>query len=352
MYWQYFCVNRSILFFHYANRKFEELNMSRNRKSCFAFVSMIILFVCVNQVSATDYIVVDLNPSGFSNCFAYGISGGQQVGYGPITGGNYHALLWSGSAASAVDLNPAGFNYSEANGIGGGQQVGYGYQTPTGGNGRAFLWSGSAASAVNLNPSGCDSSEAYGVSGGQQVGVGGWTLEDTYHAFLWRGSAASAVDINPAGFSYSEARGISGGQQVGFGVRYLYNYPHALLWNGTAASAVDLNPSGFRESYAFGIGGGHQVGFGSSTTGGYSHALLWSGTAAIAVDLHQFLPAAFKNSCARSIDDKGDIVGYAIDSAYNYHAILWQPVPEPATFVMLGMAALVLTFVWRRKRAG
>ena len=36
---------------------------------------------------------------------------------------------------------------------------------------------------------------------------------------------------------------------------------------------------------------------------------------------------------------QGNIVGYAYDGAYNCHAILWIPVPEPATFVMLGMGA-------------
>src|SRR5947209_3735960 len=59
-----------------------------------------------------------LNPTGFSDCFESAISGGQQGGYGfSPTASHYHALLWSGSVASAVDLHPNGFDNSEVNGI-------------------------------------------------------------------------------------------------------------------------------------------------------------------------------------------------------------------------------------------
>ena len=38
-------------------------------------------------------------------------AGGQVVGfgYGSLTGGNHHALLWTPSATSGIDLNPSGF---------------------------------------------------------------------------------------------------------------------------------------------------------------------------------------------------------------------------------------------------
>src|SRR5262249_51238248 len=94
-----------------------------------------------------------LNPTGFSTSTALGIAGTQQVGWGLNTTANAdHALLWSGTASSAVDLNPtnlSGFTQSYANGTNGAQQVGQGIGT--GSTYRAMLWSGSASSAVNLH---------------------------------------------------------------------------------------------------------------------------------------------------------------------------------------------------------
>lgn len=206
--------------------------------------------------------------------------------------------------------------------------------------GASQAW-GASYKAIDLNPSGFSHSVAQGISGTQQVGCGGATGGNE-HALLWSSSAASYVDLNPSGFEWSEAFGISGTQQVGRGDS------HALLWSGTAASYVDLNPSGFTYSYAYGTNGTQQVGYGNgSATGGNYHALLWSETAASYVDLHQFLPTGFANSYAHGIDSYGNIVGSAADSSGNGHAILWEPIPEPATFLLLGLGGLA---VMRKRR--
>src|SRR5207249_1263992 len=95
------------------------------------------------------YDVVVLNPTGFSDCFESAIAGGQQGGYGfKSTANHYHAILWSGSGASAVDLNPSGFDYSVVNGISGTQQVGDGYGLNTDYYSHALSWSGSSSSVV------------------------------------------------------------------------------------------------------------------------------------------------------------------------------------------------------------
>ena len=258
--------------------------------------------VAMPLAAKAQYTFIDLNPSGFDGSMAFGISGSQQVGFGGGPGG-YHALLWSGTAASAADLNPSGFTYASANGISGSQQVGYGNGPSTGGNSHALLWSGTAASAVDLNPSGYDSSAASGISGGQQVGAG------------WMGGGPS----------------------------------HALLWYGTAASAVDLNPSGFFASYALGISGSQQVGYG--VTNGVRRALLWSGTAASAVDLQNFLSSDYTSSQAQGIDANGNIVGSALNSSTGqWDAILWVAIPEPSTFALAGLGAAALFILRRHKR--
>jgi formylglycine-generating enzyme len=294
---------------------------------------------------------------------AFGTDGIHQVGKFHVWGyyyvydgsGEYtvdvrytHAALWSGTAANYVDLNPSGFTSSEAHGIGGAQQVGFGDQ-------HALLWSGTAASYVDLNPGASWKSLAYGTNGTQQVGCG-WSTASTGgngHALLWSGTAASCVDLHPIGFRSSVAYGVSGAQQVGVG-----DGQHALLWSGTAASCVDLNPVGFSSSGARGTNGTLQVGYGGGASkGDPAHALVWSGTAASCIDLNQFLPASRNGQAwyhveATGIDAYGNICGYGnylengVDS--NPVALLWQPVPEPATLSMLVLGGLAL--LPRRKR--
>jgi len=92
-----------------------------------------------------------------------GVQGGQQVGVAKINDLN-RASLWSGTAASWVDLTPTGSNWSIAYGVDGGQQVGY--VNFGGGNDRAGLWSGTADSWVDLHsflPPGFENSEAHAI---------------------------------------------------------------------------------------------------------------------------------------------------------------------------------------------
>jgi len=64
-----------------------------------------------------SYTVVMLTPDGFKSSQAMGAANGQQAGEGYPEGAGFpHALLWSGSAASAVDLHPAEYTLSAAMG--------------------------------------------------------------------------------------------------------------------------------------------------------------------------------------------------------------------------------------------
>jgi hypothetical protein len=134
---------------------------------------------------------VDLNPAGYTFSTATGVSDGRQVGwgYGPATGGNSHALLWSGSASSAVDLNPSGLTGSWLYATAGGQQVGYGYGPATGNGDHAFVWSGTADSAVDLkNFLSPDYGFCYarGIDeNGNIIGLANYTPTGQLHAILW-----------------------------------------------------------------------------------------------------------------------------------------------------------------------
>ena len=297
---------------------------------------------------------VDLHPAGFDYSYARGISGGSQVGDGfEATSSQNHALLWSGSAASAVDLHPAGFNYSSAQAVSGGFQVGSG--EVAGGNFHGLLWAGSAGSVVDLHPTGFDDSFASGIFGSFQVGSGTESTTLESHALLWSGSAVSAVDLHPlTGFINTGASAINSSQIVGRGLTTTGD-SHALLWDATTYGLTDLNPTGITDSRGFGVFGGFQVGSGTGVvTGGDEHAFLWAGSAASAVDLHGFLtglPVSLVSSEAFGRDSNGDIVGRGFDSGGNVYALLWKSTassaPEPSPVGLLVLGGLVIV---RRRR--
>jgi len=252
-----------------------------------------------------------------------------------------------------VDLHPTnlgGFDNTFALGISGAQQVGYGYGSRAGSSGYyALLWNGSADSAVDLHPtSEFSNSSAFDTDGAQQVGNGIPEATNTAHALLWSGTATSAVDLHPthlADYSnsagFSQAYGVQGGQQVGVAYsQFLSVKPHAILWSGTADSAVDLHPtnlSGFELSTAYDTNGSLQVGFGYQPLLG-GQALLWSGTANSAVNLHNLLPQGFTSSEAHSIDAQGIIYGWGWGPDNNLHVVMWTPVPEPSSTLLLAIA--------------
>jgi len=292
--------------------------------------------------------VVDLNPVGAVESVAYGVSGNTQVGiYGGAT--TAHAALWHGTAASLVDLNPAGFASSWAYATTDTSQVGSGLplinvdllQHP-----QALLWEGSASSVVDLTPRGYSWCIALGVSGSSQVGSGMLPKFGRQHALLWNGSASSAVDLNPSGFVWSTANAVSGSYQVGSANTGEWN--HAFLWNGSAASGVDLNPPDYENSVALAVLGGVQVGNASAGYAG-DYALLWRGSAASAVNLHAYLlnvslngtPLVLSDSAATGINSDGSIAGYAIDNVSGLGrilAVLWTPskrqVVQPVDFTL------------------
>lgn len=240
-------------------------------------------FTGLHALVWTDDISVDLNPSGYSSSYCYGVHHGEQVGYAQnqvyfVTAS--HAVCWHNTAASCVDLHPAtAYPYSRACGVHDGEEVGY------------------------------VSTIAYGE--GESI-----AYHTGSHAYRWAGTAASGVDLHPAGFDASEATSTSGMQQGGWGYLALgTSHLHALLWSGDAASVVDLHPAAYTESRINFLTATQQVGEGwigtPGAVGSVRHALAWSGTAASVVDLNQYLPAGYPHAVATGVDASGNIVGYA-----------------------------------------
>jgi hypothetical protein len=306
--------------------------------------------------------IIDLNPIGW-DAQPNAVSGEFQVGHGagPTTGFATHALLWHGTAASMVDLNPTGFSNSWAYGVSGNNQVGAGWGDattipPRGPVSHALLWHGTADSVVDLHPAGYTGSQANAVFEDKVVGFGFGSPGGLWHALLWHGAADSVVDLHPAQYPQTFASDLSQDSQVGTGV--FSSLPggerHALLWHGTAASVIDLHSFGFTQTGANAVAGNLQVGFGlGAATGGQQHALLWESTAASVVDLHSALTGlgpSFVSSYAVDIDECGVIVGTAGDGNNSY-AVMWSPVPEPAGVTLLMVGLVTAYYAHRRYKS-
>lgn len=339
-----------------------------------------------NVASSSNHAVVWLYPSGtlsdlhpggsFSISFANATNGAQQVGSARNDIANSsRAFLWSGTSGSAVNLHPTllgGFASSEALGISpsGNQQVGDGFTNNANNETHALLWTGTAASAVDLHPTNLGAgtvyySQANDTNGTKQVGYANGDPTSFFdHAIMWSGAANTAVDLNPTNLtgydnSYAYSLSSSGNHQVGYGNGSATSgNDHALLWSGTSGTAVDLNPTNltnFTRSYANGCDDTVQVGYGFHTTDSANHALAWVGTASTAIDLQSLLPTinggSWQESAAFTIDANGNIYGWAHGTPDGnlpggYYAVEWT-VPEPTGALIPLLACALFS---RRKR--
>ncbi|MGD0516859.1 MAG: PEP-CTERM sorting domain-containing protein [Thermoguttaceae bacterium] len=261
--------------------------------------------------------------------------GSQQVGFGS---------LWNGTADSRVYLTTPNSFFSAVTGTNGTQQVGY-----LGPNYRATLWNGGPDKYIDLHPNGYWDSQALGISGTQAFG---YASSQYPHAMIWNVNANTSIDLNPNEYDCSEILGSNGIQQVGTSWNVNDLQSHAILWSGSKDNIIDLTPAGFTTCFANGINGTQQVGDGHGpATNNNEHALLWNGTVDGYIDLHQFLPIDFSQSVANTIDAEGNIIGTAYYASGQSRAILWVPVPEPSTLVLLGIGMIgLIGYTWRKRQ--
>jgi hypothetical protein len=185
-----------------------------------------------------------LDPPGATSTVALGISGSNIVGqYSDGSGG--HGFLYNGSSWTRLDY--PGAIYTQANGISGGNIVGY---YSDGVTDHGFLYNG--FSWTTLDPPGTTSTVAIGISGSNIVGQ--YSDASGGHGFLYNGSSWTRLDY--PGAIYTQANGISGGNIVGYysdGVT-----DHGFLYN--CFTWTTLDPPGTTSTVAIGISGSNIVG--------------------------------------------------------------------------------------------
>ncbi len=232
---------------------------------------------------------------------AHGTDGAQIVGQasaldsdGTAQGPN-HAMLWDAATGAATDLGDGGKG-AVAFGVGGGQQVGYVIK----GGASAALWQGTSRSLVVLHPKQALTSVANATDGTRQVGYSTYEVRvrreaargahnaNFSYATVWTGTAASASVIHPAAanapsvvFNHSYALAVSGAGIAGYATEAAKSgtpaYYHAIVWSSEFES-VDLNaflPDGFVGALAQGIDEDGNVVGAMIAADGRRHAVVW-----------------------------------------------------------------------------
>lgn len=350
-------------------------------------VSLVAFAVTETAARAAEYHMDVIGSLGGSYARARAINGDRIVGYGYTSANVEHAFLYDGAlmddlgtlggaASRAYDVNASGLTGGWAQTSSGitspvlwgpsgivelptlgspggtvwavddlGRAVGSSYVSA--GVYRATLWQGSVAG--DLSTFGGSNSVAYDINVHGQIVGAAQDANGTQWAALWDGESPPVSLGGLAGSTGSAARGINDQGQIIF---WNYGLSRASFWD--AAQMIDLGTLGGEESWAYGLNNaGQVVGWGELDSGIY-HAFVWADDNGNGLtdpnEMQDLGTLGGLFSSAYGISDQGVIVGYAQDTNYQWQAVRWTPVPEPATayLLVLGVAALF----WQTKRCG
>ncbi len=340
------------------------------RQSVFLAVMLILMLVLRQPACGVEYQMIRIGTftaSGINNC-------GQVVGtYWPDD--MPRGLIWENGAITDIGAL-AGYSQIYANGINdGGNVVGHAWMSE-GHIADGYLWRNGQFTL--LGTLGGTQTSAYSINDqGQVVGLSNIVSEES-HAFLWQSGQMS--DLGMLGGSRSVATCINNaGQIVGYS-ETTEGDSHAFLWqNGIM---TDLGTLGGDLSHASSINNARQIVGHSFTSDQYFHAFLWEND--VMTDLETL--SGYEHGLAVDINDLGQIVGYAQTAGINEvflwedgvfqdigpgtpleinnngwiighdsgGAVLWKPIPEPGTLLLLGLSGLcraILALYFQKERS-
>ncbi len=244
----------------------------------------------VTEASAETFTTLD-DPLAVYGTFALGISGNNIVGYYQDASRQGHGFIYNGSTYTPVS-SPIG-SPAFPTSISGNNIVGY-YGDPSSGYAVGFLYNGTTYTTLH-DLQGVDGTVPAGISGTNVVGSY-FDSSYTAHGFLYNGSTYATLDDPLATTTYP--MGISGNNIVGYYDDSSDN-THGFVYNGSTFSTLD-DPLGVT------------------------------------------FPAAVSGN---------NVVGYYMT---NYPSGIWHgfetTIPEPSTFVLLGVGGLcLLAYAWRKR---
>jgi probable HAF family extracellular repeat protein len=244
----------------------------------------------------------DLGTAG-TNTYALSLNNlSHVVGYSEATGASAFHFF----DGTFTDLGTLGGLNSYAHGINSSTNI-VGYIDTTNG---AVAFSYQSGTPTFLGNLGGTNTFAFAINDdGLIVGSSSTTNELAVNAFV--AGATGMTNLNTligGGWELLDARGINdGGNIVGWGITN--SVEHAYLFqNGSISDIATL--AGGTNSYALGINNSNVVVGASSGSNGVTHAFIWK--AGVLEDLNTYLPpgSGWELMEARSINDRGQIVGW------------------------------------------
>jgi len=274
---------------------------------------------------------------------------GEAVGR-TVNGAVLQAVRWNPDGTRTT-LGTLGGSESSAYGISESGQMS-GLSNPAGNPvHRAVRW-GSDGTVEALTDLGGKSSQAYGINDtGQVAGFSYLSGNTTAHAVRW-GAGGTPEDLGSLGGS-SAGEGINSAGEVAGISRFAGETQANAVWWDSSGEIHDIGRLGGNVSEARDINDARQVvGYSETSTG--DHAFVWEG--GVLYDLNDLLLPSSQSwtlQSALGINDRGLIVGYGLNAAGETHAFLATPnVPEPASCVLLALAAGGIGAMLRRRRKG
>ena len=231
-----------------------------------------------------------------------------------------------------TDKNPP--SSSESHMLGGSPRFRVGHATPNSASApRARLWDLQTGTIYDLQPSNFTTSAGAAIiEDGQLFHIAGWAeaagarsrdaleLRQLRHSLYgpasrWLRLVSRLRHLEPLDRRHRQSGQF--GHPGGAELRHL---------GERAATSLDPSWSGY--SVALGASESGIVGYSGSSIYG-RRAVYWSDEDPnLAVDLHQFLDSRFIASYAAGINDAKFIVGTAIDTVGEFHAVIWKPVSQ------------------------